>query len=122
MWLVSMLIGCGARCGPTVGMAITACTMDAGGPATADAVVWSWPLDSEDYDGEHPLTCADPECTVWVLEGELQGEVLVAAGRGSSVETDGACPWHEYDDEVVSTRTDWHRQVTLTLDDAAVCD
>ena len=119
MWLLSMLIGCGARCGPTVGMAITVCTMDAEGPAAAESVVWSWAEDSEDYDGEHAFECADEACTVWHYPGELSGEVLVAAGRGEP--TEGACPWSEYDAELVATRTDWHRQVTLTLDDAPVC-
>ena len=123
MWLLAMLVGCGVRCGPTVGMAVTVCTMDGSGPAAADAVTWSWPLQSEDYDGEHALECADEECTVWHLPGELEGDVLVAAGRGL-VATDATttCPWSEYADEVVTTRTDWHRQVTLTLVDAEGCE
>lgn len=105
--LVLALLACGAPCLPTVGVALTVCPVDDvdRAPMPADSVAWSWPADSADYDGAHPLECADDDCLVWYLSEVTAGEIELEATR---VDEGGSA------DDCASV---WYQRTRLTLDE-----
>lgn len=71
---------CVAEPDPVTG-ALAVQTVDTSGePLPATRAYWYYPPKSPDYDGEHPLTCADARCTRWVAtEAPRPGMIYIAA-------------------------------------------
>jgi hypothetical protein len=93
---------------------ITVIGMDENGEVvTADEVYWYFAPESEEYDGEHPLECADVDCTKWVL-GTAPGASFYVAGRREGPEhADPYCGYSGYDGQLVEFTGD---PVTVELD------
>jgi hypothetical protein len=64
---------------PPTGIAhVTLTVVDAAGePVPATIAHWYYPPDSGDYDGEHPMTCANQRCDTWVLDGNAPRAGLI---------------------------------------------
>ncbi len=71
---------CVAEPEPVTGDLAVRTVDDRGEPLPATRAYWYYPPKSPDYDGEHPMVCADTRCTSWVApESPRPGMIYIAA-------------------------------------------
>ncbi len=86
--------------------ALTVAGVDpAGLPLPLAVAHWYYAPEGPDYDGEHPLACADALCTTWVLpegEGPEGGEFYVNATWMGPLHPFGDPTWTDYQGALTS--------------------
>lgn len=133
VWLLLMwTVGCKEPepwCVAQAGASVTVCTVDeTDEPLTVREVVWFRDTDHPDYDGEHPAACADDACSLWAVEEQVVGELMVAARYYGPPHHDPLCAYLDDATAEVEVPDDGAgapvgQLVTLALDTtAATCD
>ena len=119
--LCSSVLACASTESPGDCIDETSCTpdvvvlaLDEGGESvSADAVYWYFSPDEGAYDGDHPLDCADNECSEWTLPTAPAASFYVAGHRGGPEHLDPYCGYSGYDGKPVDFDGD---PVTIELD------
>ncbi len=73
---------------------------DPGAPVPGTSANWYYSPEGPEYDGEHPLRCADLQCTTWVLvDGDFPraGMVYFSASYSGPLNPFIAQGWYGYD-------------------------
>lgn len=114
---LAALGACGGPTEPTEPAAVYVKVVDhRGNLLRPDRVLWYYPPESAQYDGEHQATCINDGCSVWAVPVSVAGDVYVAAARSRPFPDDPMCGHFGYDASPALAAADDPPVVTLRLD------